>query len=116
MIGFIRFYIVILILLGAPQNTLVDEEHALPSWYSPGVSLEAEAALDQLIQNFHHDVDVVSDFRSYRDQVDAYTRLVSKEGQERAEQVIARPGHSEHQLGTMGYLLNIGIVLKMRKN
>ena len=100
MIGFLRFYIVILILIGAPPNTLVDKEHALPSWYSPGVNSEAESALDQLIQNFHHDIDVVSGFRSYRDQVDAYTRLVSDEGQERAKQVIARPGHSEHQLGT----------------
>jgi D-alanyl-D-alanine carboxypeptidase len=99
-IGFLRFYIVILILLGAPPNTLVDKEHALPVWYSPGVSIEAESALDQLIQNFGHEVDIVSDFRSYRDQVEAYNRLVAKEGQARADQVIARPGHSEHQLGT----------------
>jgi D-alanyl-D-alanine carboxypeptidase len=58
------------------------------------------ASLDQLIQSFRHDVDVVSGFRSYRDQAEVYSRLVSEEGQERAEQVIAKPGHSEHQLGT----------------
>ena len=100
MISLLRFYIVILILIGAPPNTLVDKEHALPPWYSPGVNSEAREALDQLIQSFNFDIDVVSDFRSYRDQEDAYHRLVSKEGQERADQVIARPGHSEHQLGT----------------
>ena len=100
MISFLRFYIVILILMGAPSNTLVDHGHALPPWYSPGVSSEAQEALDQLIQGFNHDVDIVSDFRSYRDQVDAYARLASKEGPERADQVIAHPGHSEHQLGT----------------
>jgi len=99
-IKFLKFYIIILFLIGAPLNSLVDKEHALPPWYSPGVSSEAREALDQLIQSFNYDVDVVSDFRSYRVQVDAYNRLVSKEGQERADQVIARPGHSEHQLGT----------------
>ena len=100
MIGLLRFYIVLLILIGAPSNTLVDQEHALPTWYSPGVKQEAREALDQLLKNFDHDVDIVSDFRSYRDQMQAYQRLASKEGKERADQVIARPGHSEHQLGT----------------
>lgn len=100
MIGLLRFYIVLLILMGAPSNTLVDQEHALPPWYSPGVNLEAREALDQLLEYFDHDVDIVSEFRSYRDQLEAYQRLASKEGEERADQVIARPGHSEHQLGT----------------
>jgi len=99
-IGLLRFYIVLLIIIGAPSNTLVDQEHTLPAWYSPGMSQEAREALDQLLENFDHDVDIVSDFRSYRDQLRAYQRLASKEDKERADQVIARPGHSEHQLGT----------------
>jgi D-alanyl-D-alanine carboxypeptidase len=62
--------------------------------------VEARIALDQMLTKFNYDVDVVSEFRSYRDQIEVYNRMVSEEGQERADQVIARPGHSEHQLGT----------------
>jgi D-alanyl-D-alanine carboxypeptidase len=96
----LRFYFILLFLIYAPLNTLVDKEHGLPSWYSPGVNSEAREALDQLIESTGFLVDVRSDYRSYRDQEDAYLRLRSIEGKERAAQVIARPGHSEHQLGT----------------
>jgi D-alanyl-D-alanine carboxypeptidase len=97
---FLRFYFILLFLINAPLNTLVDKEHSLPSWYATGVNSEAREALDQLIERTGLLVDVRSDYRSYRDQEDAYLRLRSIEGQERADQVIARPGHSEHQLGT----------------
>lgn len=100
MINILRFYIILLFLINAPLDTLVDGEHSLPPWYSPGVNLEAREALDRFIESTGYFIAVHSDFRSYRDQEDAYARLVSEEGQERADQVIARPGHSEHQLGT----------------
>jgi len=96
----LRFYFILLFLLNAPFNTLVDKERGLPAWYAPGVNVEAQAALDQLIESTGFLVDVRSDYRSFRDQEDAYRRLVAEEGPERAGQVIARPGHSEHQLGT----------------
>jgi D-alanyl-D-alanine carboxypeptidase len=99
-INILRFYIILLYLINAPVNTLVDKEHSLPSWYAPGVNIEAREALDHLIDSIGLLVDVHSEYRSYRDQEDAYLRLVSEEGQERADQVIAHPGHSEHQLGT----------------
>ena len=97
----IQFYIVILLLLGAPHDVLVDREHGLPRWYSPGENREARIALDSLIDELGMPVQVSSGFRSYRLQEEAYARLISEEGEERADQVIAQPGHSEHQLGTV---------------
>lgn len=99
-IGLLRFYIITWFLLGAPFNTLVDGEHGLPPWYAPGEQQEARQALEELIEAVGYPIHVVSGFRSYREQRDAYSRLSSKEGVERAGQVMARPGHSEHQLGT----------------
>lgn len=95
-----QLYIVILLLLGAPMNTLVSKEHALPAWYAPGSDVEARQALDRLIDEIGFPVEVASDYRSYRLQSEAFLRLVSEEGEARADEVIARPGHSEHQLGT----------------
>jgi LAS superfamily LD-carboxypeptidase LdcB len=111
-IGLLRLYIVTFFLIGAPLNTLVDKEHALPPWYAPGVNQEARQALDRFIEAMDIPIDVASDYRSYRDQLDAYNRLVSKEGSERVDEVIARPGHSEHQLGTAFDLAWAGIPME----
>lgn len=97
---FTILYIVILLLQGAPLSTLVDREHRLPPWYSPGESEEAQQALEQMIESLDMPIVVASNYRSFRGQAEAYLRLISDEGPERAEQVIAQPGHSEHQLGT----------------
>lgn len=108
----IQFYIVILILLGAPADTLVSREHGLPRWYSAGEKEEARVALDALIEELGMPVQVSSGFRSYRLQEEAYTRLISEEGEERANQVIAQPGHSEHQLGTVYDLAWMGLPIE----
>jgi len=89
-----------LLLLGAPLDTLVNKEYVLPVWFAPENHSEARSALDLLIEEINLPVELMSDYRSYRSQSEAYLRLVSQEGEERANQVIARPGHSEHQLGT----------------
>jgi D-alanyl-D-alanine carboxypeptidase len=57
-------------------------------------------------------VQVSSGFRSYRLQEEAYARLISEEGEERANQVIAQPGHSEHQLGTAFDLAWMGLPIE----
>ncbi|MGH2608055.1 MAG: M15 family metallopeptidase [Tepidiformaceae bacterium] len=41
-----------------------------------------------------------SAYRNYQEQVSAYTSHVNRGGQAYADRVSARPGHSEHQLGT----------------
>ena len=43
---------------------------------------------------------VISAYRTYRYQADLYTRYVNQMGQREADRVSARPGHSQHQLGT----------------
>jgi zinc D-Ala-D-Ala carboxypeptidase len=112
LINIIRFYIVGLLLLGAPLDMLVNRQHSLPDWYTPGVRQEAQEALDQMIASFDYPVNVVSDFRSYDSQIEAYLRLVSDFGEKRAEEVIAAPGHSEHQLGTVFDLAWAGLTIE----
>ncbi|NIM94269.1 MAG: hypothetical protein GTO18_11245 [Anaerolineales bacterium] len=109
MIGIVRLIIVTLLLLGAPNDALVDRDHSLPSWYAPGEQQEAREALEALIDSLDYPVDVFSGFRSYQEQLEAYETLVKKEGLERADQVIARAGHSEHQLGTAFDLAWVGL-------
>ena len=92
--------LLLVILLGAPLDVQVDRLHGLPPWYAPGESLEARAALERMVQELGMPVEVVSGFRSYEQQREAYRRLVAELGAARADQVIARPGFSEHQLGT----------------
>lgn len=99
---------------------VVDKQHALPSDYVPpgltpvpaayvapgyGATLNATAleALQRMLdalQALGYDVRVVSGYRSYADQQYTYNYWVEQLGQEAADRVSARPGHSEHQLGT----------------
>lgn len=99
---------------------LVDKHHALSADYVPpdlmpvpaayvapgyGATLNATAleALKQMLDAamaLGYDVRVVSGYRSYADQQYTYNYWVQQLGQEEADRVSARPGHSEHQLGT----------------
>jgi D-alanyl-D-alanine carboxypeptidase len=108
----VRIHLVALLLLGAPLDTLVSREHGLPEWYAPGEWEEARQALDALIQDLGLPVRVASGYRSFEVQAEAYARVVGQYGQERADQVIARPGHSEHQLGTAFDLAWAGVPIE----
>jgi D-alanyl-D-alanine carboxypeptidase len=93
---------VLLLLLGAPLDTLIDREHGLPSWYDPGVNEEAMQAWEILKTAAESEglkLILFSEYRSYEYQVDLYDNEVQKRG-EQANLYSARPGHSEHQLGT----------------
>lgn len=99
---------------------LVDKQHALPSDYVPpdlapvpaayvapgyGATLNetALAALQQMLDSAHalgYDVRVVSGYRSYADQQYTFDYWVRQLGEVEVERVSARPGKSEHQLGT----------------
>ncbi len=46
-------------------------------------------------------VSIVSGYRSYNSQIEAYTYNVKLNGQAEADKISARPGFSEHQLGTV---------------
>ncbi|MEK7247950.1 MAG: D-alanyl-D-alanine carboxypeptidase family protein, partial [Chloroflexota bacterium] len=99
---------------------LVDKQHPLPDSYAPSnltsvaglyiapgysASLRPEA-LSGLITMLDaaaaagYDIRVVSGYRSYQDQVTTYQYWVEQLGEEEASRVSAKPGYSEHQLGT----------------
>jgi zinc D-Ala-D-Ala carboxypeptidase len=100
----------------------VDKEKALPDGFAPPdlVSLTdypfalsrkdlrlrkpvAEAAREMVAAAKADGVTLVfsSTYRSYEYQVEVYARNVREDGQEAADRVSARPGHSQHQLGTV---------------
>jgi D-alanyl-D-alanine carboxypeptidase len=95
----------------------LDKEHRLsedcvPSvtQLDPGISQGAQylapaaaAALAELVADAKkagHTLAAVSGYRSYQDQVSTFDYWVRTQGLEYAERSSARPGHSEHQLGT----------------
>jgi zinc D-Ala-D-Ala carboxypeptidase len=104
---------------GQWERTLVDTTYRLPSEYAPSdlVSV-AEAgfpetgwkvrslvtadlgSLRRAAAASGHQLDVVAAYRSFQDQADLFQRRVDELGEQEALTRAARPGHSEHQLGT----------------
>jgi zinc D-Ala-D-Ala carboxypeptidase len=110
-------------LLRLPEETLVlvDKEHGLDSEYEPselvslddypvtvsrtGLSLRASILPDLLAMTEaarQDGVELVSSstYRSYFYQAGVYARNVEQLGQAAADRESAKPGHSQHQLGT----------------
>ena len=109
--------------LTAPQawHRLVDKEHALESEYEPGnlVAVDRYAittnraghrlergimpdllAMIEAARSDGIELMISSAYRSYEYQAGLYRRHVEQLGKEAADRVSARPGHSQHQLGT----------------
>ena len=98
----LQLYIALLLLFGAPLDTLVDSEHGLPAWYDPGLQDETLAAWQVLQTAASMDgikIIMFSGYRSYDYQAQVYAREISERG-DQALLYTTRPGHSEHQLGT----------------
>ena len=105
---------------------VVDANLALPGDFAPPDLVDAEAAGfdtgDQIREIIVDDLDalrqaaedndtplgLVSAYRSYGYQQGLYDREVEQEGEAEAQKGTARPGHSEHQLGTSVDLLAAG--------
>ena len=99
-------------------RTLLDTIFRLPSWYGPSDLVSTAAAgvngghyvrgfvIPDLAQmaaaarDAGAAIGVVSAYRSYWTQVSTFNSWVSETGYDDALLVSARPGHSEHQLGT----------------
>jgi D-alanyl-D-alanine carboxypeptidase len=102
---------------------LVDKEHALPEDYAPQDILSLNRYRDRLVLNRNDlslrtvvlpdlfamieaarlegiTLDISSTYRSYSYQAGLFERHVANLGREQAERVSARPGTSQHQLGT----------------
>jgi D-alanyl-D-alanine carboxypeptidase len=91
------------LLIGPPLDVLVDREHGLPTWHNPGLQQEAFEAWDDLFHAGEDDglkLSIFSDYRSFEDQESVFSREIITYG-DRADLFAARPGHSEHQLGTV---------------
>jgi zinc D-Ala-D-Ala carboxypeptidase len=101
-------------------TVLVDTERAIPSFYEPsdltniaeagfpltdGVALRSFVlpdlgALRQAAADNGTPISIVAAYRSFAQQQDLYDRRVEELGASEAGSRVARPGHSEHQLGT----------------
>ncbi|MDR1400206.1 MAG: M15 family metallopeptidase [Treponema sp.] len=100
---------------------LVDKQHALPAGYEPDdlvelvegayhlgnthiflrwVAAESLAAMARAALKDGVRLIASSAYRSETYQVEVYARNVRETGQETADRESARPGHSQHQLGT----------------
>ena len=102
------------------QTVIVDTERALPDWYAPpdltniseaGFPFTDGIALRGLVMADLHamreaaaangtPIGILAAYRSYAQQADLYERRVGEMGTTDAGGRVARPGHSEHQLGT----------------
>jgi D-alanyl-D-alanine carboxypeptidase len=99
---------------------LVDTERSLPDWYAPpdleniseagfpftdglalrGLVMADLGALREAADANGTPLSILAAFRSYAQQVDLFERRVDEMGASEAGSRVARPGHSEHQLGT----------------
>ncbi len=108
-------------------NVLVDKQHGLPQTYEPsdlvalrglgittstaGLLMRAEAAqalvaMLETMQTQGLKINLLSAYRSFREQLSTNTMWQNQLGSEEAAAVSAPPGYSEHQLGTT---MDIGI-------
>lgn len=81
---------------------VVNKTYSLPSDYNPGISTEAQTALNKMIAAAANDdisLWIASGFRSYDRQYTLYNNYVARDGKAAADRYSARPGHSEHQTG-----------------
>ena len=101
-------------------TVLVDTERSLPDWYAPpdleniseagfpftdglalrGLVMADLGALREAARANGTPISILAAFRSYAQQVDLFERRVDEMGASEAGSRVARPGHSEHQLGT----------------
>jgi len=94
----------------AELTAVVNKKHALPQDYIPELASvrsgqlrpEASLALEELFSDAEKTSlhpKIVSSYRSYSKQITTYNYYVTQYGQEKADTISARPGHSEHQTG-----------------
>jgi D-alanyl-D-alanine carboxypeptidase len=85
---------------------LIDLNEELGLYTLNNAHLRADAAralkkmLDAMAKDIGKYVTIASGYRSYNTQITTYAFWVQQVGEKRADEISARPGHSEHQLGT----------------
>ncbi|GAB4332901.1 MAG: hypothetical protein Kow0010_18970 [Dehalococcoidia bacterium] len=98
-----------------PANCVPADLVTVPGAYSSGGHQLTAATVDALVEMLDaaaaegHVMVVVSAYRSYAQQEATYNWHVDTFGQAYADRVSARPGHSEHQLGTTADLSSASV-------
>ncbi len=81
---------------------IVNKTYGLPSTYQPGLDPECEAAFGEMATAAWNDglsIWMCSGYRSYAEQDELFDSYATARGLAGADEVSARPGHSEHQTG-----------------
>lgn len=81
---------------------IANKTYSLPEDYDPGLDNEALSAFEDMIAAASKDglrIYLCSGYRSYKDQEILYNGYAEERGTDAADEVSARPGHSEHQTG-----------------
>ncbi|WP_457972576.1 D-alanyl-D-alanine carboxypeptidase family protein [Arthrobacter sp. D1-17] len=96
-----------------PLNPIQFVPSDLVYWNGTGHRLRrsVSAAANQMFTGARaagHSLEVISGYRSYATQRDLYNYYVQTYGQAYADQISARPGHSEHQTGLAMDVGNVG--------
>jgi D-alanyl-D-alanine carboxypeptidase len=101
-----------------PNLTEIDpaliDESLDPLNFPQYIRAEAYIALQNLLSHANQagmPMVVVSAYRSFDEQAAVYQGYVESVGQEQADRQSAKPGHSEHQLGTTVDLSVVGVLL-----
>jgi D-alanyl-D-alanine carboxypeptidase len=98
----IELYIIIQLLLGAPLDVLITKDQGLPHWYAPGESEEAALALGKMTSAANDEgihLWINSGYRNFNYQTEVFQREALRMP-DNYQSRSAKPGHSEHQLGT----------------
>lgn len=81
---------------------IVNKTYSLPASYDPGLDPIAQTAFDEMKNSAAADgisLAILSGYRSYEYQENLYNKYMTERGIAAADEVSARPGHSEHQSG-----------------
>lgn len=81
---------------------IVNKTYSLPETYAPQLDETALAAFEKMRQSAAADglnLFISSGYRSYEYQENLYNKYAAERGSSAADEVSARPGHSEHQSG-----------------
>lgn len=81
---------------------IVNKTYSLPESYAPELDETALAAFEKMRQSAAADglnLFISSGYRSYEYQENLYNKYAAERGNAAADEVSARPGHSEHQTG-----------------
>jgi D-alanyl-D-alanine carboxypeptidase len=101
-----------------PDLTAIPQQWMIPGRTGERLRAEALVALLEMFEAAReegHDIRVLSAYRSYATQERVFAARVQRRGEAAAARFVARPGYSEHQLGTTVDLTTVRIGYELRR-